>query len=261
MAVDIYAHITPVIIVKNGAAHVHRTISALKPFRQVVVYDNGSTDDTISLLGEYPNVKVVQGSFMGFGPTKNAAASHAETDWVLSLDIDEQVNQTLLDALADWPLEEESKVGEVLRNNYFCGKHIRTNGWGKDWLCRLYNRRQHCFTDSQVHEKVKLDGRSQVVRLKGGLEHEAVTDVGQLLVKTQYYSELYANSERARLYAFPVVVFKAAFRFFRSYFLQLGILSGSRGMMIAVGEATGVFFRYSKVYQRKKFIQKIDKNA
>lgn len=260
MAEDIYALITPVIIVKNGAVHVRRTISALKPFKQVVVYDNGSTDDTLSLLSEYPNVKVVQGSFMGFGPTKNAAASHAETDWILSLDIDEQVNQQLLDALANWPIEEESKVGEVLRNNYFCGKHIRTNGWGKDWLCRVYNRRQHSFTDSPVHEKVKLNDRSQVVRLKGGLEHEAVSDVGQLLMKTQHYSELYANSERARLYPFPVVVLKAAFRFFRSYFLQAGILSGARGMIIAVGEATGVFFRYSKVYQRKRFTQKSDKN-
>lgn len=260
MAEDIYAHITPVIIVKNGAAHVHRTISALKAFRQVVVYDNGSTDDTLRLLSEYPNVKVVQGSFMGFGPTKNAAASHAETDWILSLDIDEQVNAQLLAALADWPLEEDTKVGEVLRNNYFCGKHIRTNGWGKDWLCRLYNRRQHCFTDSQVHEKVKLDGRSQVVRLKGGLEHAAVTDVSQLLAKAQHYSELYATSQKARLYSMPVIVLKAGFGFFRSYVLKGGVCSGARGLMIAAGEALGVWFKYTKVYQRKRFIAETDES-
>lgn len=260
MAEDNYACITPVIIVKNGAAHVRRTLSALQPFRQVVVYDNGSTDNTIALLSEYPNVKLVQGSFMGFGPTKNAAVSHAETDWVFSLDIDEEVNPQLLAAIESWSLEDDCRVGEVLRNNYFCGKHIRTNGWGKDWLCRLFNRRQHRFTDSQVHEKVKLHGRSKVVRLQGGLEHVAVTDVGQILAKAQYYSELYANAEGARGYAFPVVVLKAAFRFFRSYFLQAGILSGSRGMIIAVGEATGVFFRYSKVYQRRKFNEKSGKN-
>lgn len=250
---DIYTHITPVIIVKNGAAYIERTLRSLANFQQVVVYDNGSTDDTLERLASYQNVHVVQGPFLGFGPTKNAAAGHASTDWVLSLDIDESLSTSLLDALQSWSFDDPHRVGEVLRNNYFCGKHIRTNGWGNDWLCRLYNRQQHRFTDSAVHEKIQLHETSHVTRLQGSIEHQAVTDVAQMLNKAQHYSELYAESDRARLYSFPVVILKSAFGFVRSYLLKGGVLSGTRGFIIAYGEAIGVFFKYTKVYQRKRF--------
>lgn len=149
---DIYSQITPVIIVKNGAAHVKRTLDSLAVFHHVIIYDNGSTDDTAARVSQYPNVTLIHGEFLGFGPTKNRAASHADTDWVLSLDIDENVTDELLQALQNWPLDSPVSVGEVLRHNYFCGKHIRTNGWGNDWLCRLYNRRRHSFTESPVHD-------------------------------------------------------------------------------------------------------------
>lgn len=246
-----FLRITPVIIVKNGAPYLERTLEVLAPFRQVVLYDNGSTDGTPDLAQRFPNVKLVRGSFIGFGPTKNAAAACAQTDWVLSLDIDERPTPELLAMLADWSLDDGNRVGEVLRDNYFCGRHIRTNGWGNDWLCRLYHRGHHAFTDSAVHEKLQLNERSRVVRLRGSLEHEAITDLAQMLNKAQHYSELYAQSDKARLYPFPVILLKACFGFVRSYLFKAGTLSGARGFMIAAGEAMGVYFKYAKVYQRR----------
>lgn len=249
---DIYSQITPVIIVKNGAPFVKNTLNSLTLFKQVVIYDNGSTDDTVALLAAYPNVTLIRGEFLGFGATKNLAANHANTDWVLSLDIDESVSSALLNSLKEWPLQDVTQVGEVLRNNYFCGRHIRTNGWGSDWLCRLYNRQQHQFTDSAVHEKLQLTANTKVKRLKGSLQHEAIIDIAQMLNKTQQYSELYAQSSKARLYPFPIIILKSLFGFLRSYLIKGGAFSGSRGCIIAVGEALGVFFKYSKVYQRSR---------
>lgn len=248
---DNFSLITPVIIVKNGAPYVQRTLDSLSSFQQVVLYDNGSTDGTQALAANYPNVKLVQGQFAGFGPTKNAAVACAQTDWVFSLDIDESLSPALREALAGFPLGDASVVGEVLRDNYFCGRHVRTNGWGNDWLCRLYHRGQHAFTDSAVHEKVQLNGQSRIVRLKGSLIHQAITDLSQMLSKTQQYSELYADSNKARLYPFALVLLKSLFGFIRSYVLKGGLFSGVRGFMIAAGEGLGVYFKYAKVYQRK----------
>jgi len=126
---DNFSLITPVIIVKNGAEHLPRTLGSLAAFKAVVLFDNGSTDETMTQAARYPNVRLVQGAFTGFGPTKNAAAACAQTDWVLSLDIDESVSPALLAALAAWPLEDGRQVGQILRDNYFCGRHMRGNGW------------------------------------------------------------------------------------------------------------------------------------
>lgn len=250
---DNFTRITPVLIVKNGAEHITHTLEALREFKQVVVYDNGSTDETIVLASRFPNVQLVQGSFLGFGHTKNAAAAAAPTDWIFSLDVDERPTPELLRTLASLPLDNPNWVGVVLRLNKFCGKIIRTNGWGNDWLTRIYNRQQHAFTPSMVHEKVALQSQSRAERLRGGLEHETTTDIAQMLQKIQHYSELNATSGKAKLYSFPSIVVKTAFAFFRSYILKAGLLSGSRGFIIAVGAAMGVFFKYSKVYQRHHY--------
>jgi len=249
---DNFALITPVIIVKNGARHITHTLDSLAAFKQVVLYDNGSSDETLELAVRYTNVKLVQGEFLGFGPTKNQAAACAETDWVFSLDIDETPTPALLSALASWPLDDARRVGQVLRENYFCGRHVRGCGWGNDYLNRLYHRDHHAFTDSAVHEKLLLQANSRVLRLAGSLQHEAITDMAQILHKAQHYSELYATSDKARLHAFPVILLKTLFGFVRAYLLKGGVFYGVRGFMIAAGEALGVYFKYAKVYQRQR---------
>jgi len=257
---DNFSRITPVIIVKNGAQTLPRTLASLSAFAHVILYDNGSTDGTPELAAHYANVTVVHGTFNGFGPTKNAAAACAPTDWVLSLDSDESVSPDMLAALAAWPLDDAQRVGQVLRDNYFCGRHVRGGGWGRDWLCRLYHKGQHRICDSIVHESLQLTAHSRVVRLKGSLRHEAVTDIAQLQNKAQYYSELYANTDTARLYPFTIILLKALFGFIRSYLLQGGVFYGVRGFMIAQGIALGTYLKYAKVYQRRRF-QAHDKAA
>ena len=76
-------NISVVIIVKDGGKTINATLSALSQFSDVVVYDNGSTDDTIEIAKKFQNVNLIQGDFTGFGPTKNRAATYAKNDWIL----------------------------------------------------------------------------------------------------------------------------------------------------------------------------------
>ncbi|WP_404472366.1 glycosyltransferase family 2 protein [Vreelandella venusta] len=244
------SYVTPVLIVKNGEATIGDTLNALSAFKKVVVYDNGSEDRTLSIANEFDNVQLIQGEFFGFGITKNVAASHADTEWIFSLDCDEVPDQTLIHNIAAWHPQDDNCVVEVHRENFFCGKPIKTNGWGNDFLIRLYNKGTHRFTKSQVHEKLELRDNSNKTKLPGKLQHTAITDLKQILEKAQLYSEIYANSEKAKLYPFPIIVLKTGFAFIRSYLLKLGLLSGWRGFVISFGDAIGVFFKYAKVYQK-----------
>jgi len=92
-------HITPVIIVRDGAATLAGTLDSLRQFDEVLVFDNGSTDGSRDLARAYANVRLEEGEFVGFGPTKNKAVSLARTDWILSLDSDEALDAALLQAL------------------------------------------------------------------------------------------------------------------------------------------------------------------
>lgn len=243
-------NITPVIIAKNSQHTIRSCLKTLNNFKNVVVYDNGSTDDTIRICHSFNNVIVIEGDFFGFGPTKNFAAEQAPTNWILSLDSDEELHESILGELYNWNLKDEDSVGLLLRENWFCGKKITTNGWGNDFIVRLYNKNTHKFNESHVHEKIETKNQEEKIKLKGKIIHNAIFDIKQTLEKAQLYSEIYASSGKRKKYSFFFIVLKTCFAFFRSYILKLGLFSGWRGFVISFGDAIGVFFKYAKVYQR-----------
>jgi glycosyltransferase involved in cell wall biosynthesis len=74
--------ISVVIIVKNGEKTIKSTLDALSQCSDVVVYDNGSTDNTLAISKSYKNVNLVQGDFLGFGMTKNKAFVFYFVDYI-----------------------------------------------------------------------------------------------------------------------------------------------------------------------------------
>lgn len=239
-------HISIVIITRNAADTLAATLDSVTDFAQVVVWDNDSDDGTRELARAYPNVTLVIAEFLGFGPSKNAASNCAQTDWVFSLDADERLDDALVTALRDWTGDDPKAVGEILRENQFMGRTIRRGGWGDDRLVRLFHRKHHRFTDAAVHEKVETTQDTRLVRLPGTVHHAAVRELGSFLQKVDRYTEIRRQTQ-SRTYPAPVIVAKAAFAFFRSYVLELGILAGWRGLAIAWSNANGVFYKYMKI--------------
>lgn len=241
-------NISVVIITRDAAATLDATLQSLTDFEEVVVYDNGSSDATLSIATAYPNVRLFRGEFIGFGPTKRHAVTLAANDWILSLDADEAPDVALQQALAQWDsASERNAVGEIRRNNLLLGKVVRHSGWGNDWLVRLFNRRFCNFNDAMVHEAVAISASTHLVRIDGGIIHQAVTDLSQFLDKVNRYSSIRAAHSRRRLHP-AFILAKALFAFLRTYGLRLGFLDGWRGVVIAFSNANGVFWKHMKAY-------------
>jgi glycosyltransferase involved in cell wall biosynthesis len=241
--------VAAVVITRDAAAVLPPLLDALAPLPEVVLYDNGSTDETLAVAGRYPNVRVHEGPFLGFGPTKNRAAGLAGRDWILSVDADERPSPELLEEIDALALDDPHVLYEVLRQNFFLGRHVRHSGWGADWLPRLYHRAAHGYDDVEVHERVRPRSDSVRQRLRGTLRHEAVLDVGQFLRKVDRYSTLRAEAAR-RAPAMPLIFLRAVWAFVRTYVLRFGFLDGWRGLVIAWSNANGVFFKHVKAYAR-----------
>lgn len=243
-------HVSAVIIVKNAEETIRQTLESLKAFQEVVLYDNGSSDNTLSIASEYINVLIFEGQFVGFGKTKRAAVACASNDWVLSLDADEMVSPELSDYLEAWlPNQDPTIAIKLLRRNYLMGKYVKYAGWGGDWLVRLFNREAHNFNDNDVHESVALHDGSAVKKLPYPIDHNAVQHLGQFLVKVDRYTEI--NRQSGKSYP-PVIIFlKAMWRFFESFVLKGGFLAGWRGLAISWSNANGVFYKYMKSYADK----------
>lgn len=239
--------ISVVIITRDAAATLADTLKSTRGFGEVVVYDNGSNDATIEIAQAHENVSLHQGNFMGFGPTKNHAVSLAKNDWVLSLDADEAISSELRQFLERWVPESSDCVGLIRRDNYLMGKLVDKGGWGADWLVRLFNRKEHLFNDNAVHESVQLSATTVQERIPLPIRHNAVQHLGQFLEKIDKYSEIRRQTSSKTLHP-AAIVFRSFFAFFRSYFIQGGMLAGWRGLVIAWNESNGVFYKYMKIY-------------
>ncbi len=239
--------ISAVIITRDAAPTLRATLESLAGFDEVVVYDNGSQDDTCAIAREFANVVLHEGDFFGFGPTKNHAAGLARNDWVLSIDADERVGSELWAGIAAADQADPAVAYSVHRANFLMGREVRHAGWGYDWLVRLYHRKATRLTEVMVHEIVLPPAGGRVVRLHGDLLHDAVRDLGSFLVKIDRYSEL-RREDPPSASMLPLIVARSTWSFIRSYFIRLGILDGWRGLVIAISDANGTFFKYMKPY-------------
>jgi glycosyltransferase involved in cell wall biosynthesis len=242
--------ISAVLITRNAAETIERTLTTLREFPEVIIYDNGSVDDTVAICRRFANAKVVSGEFFGFGRTKNHAVSLARSDWVLSIDADEYLSRELLGELRALELADPTVAYALERHNLFLGKDVRRGGLGGNWLVRLFNRRHCRFTDVLVHERVVVPEGCSTARLRGPLWHQACTDIDQMLQKISRYSEL--NRRDGRKARGPVnILVRSFWAFFKSYVLKRGFLEGWRGVAIAEADAMGTFFKHMKRYADK----------
>ncbi len=67
-------NISVVMLAKNNEKTIENSLKSLVDFNDVVVYDNGSTDETINIAKKFPNVNLIQGDFKGFGWTKKSCS-------------------------------------------------------------------------------------------------------------------------------------------------------------------------------------------
>lgn len=244
------SHITPVLIAKDAASTIKNTLDSLTQFNEVILYLNDTTDNTKAIASSFSNVKVIDGEFDGFGPTKNKAASYASNDWILSLDSDEVLEDSFIENLSNLTLDENS-VYQILRVNYYKTTQIK-HCWGNDIITRVYHKDTTAFCDKKVHEYVKEDGKKVIV-LEGLVRHYPYNSITDFIVKLDRYSTIFAQDNVGKKKSSPLkAILNAKFSFIKTYFIKRGFLDGYAGLVIAFSHMATNFYKYIKLYELNK---------
>ncbi len=235
------------IITRNAAAHLDACLASLDFADEILVYDQGSDDGTLEIC-ERHGARVVRGDWLGFGPTKAAAASAATHRWILSVDADERVSPELRAAIAALPDAPEPAAFAVNRLSRFLGRWMRHSGWHPDWIVRLFDRERAAFDDRTVHESVETEGR--VTRLDGLLLHEAYDDLNQWLDKQNRYGTLAAEAavDRGERGSLARAIARGNLAFARTYGLRQGWRDGAHGLALCLLTAYATFSKHLKIW-------------
>lgn len=251
--------ITPIIIAKNAEKTISETLGSLLEFNVVIVLDTGSSDNTMKIARQFPNVKVYKSTFSGFGKAKNVAARLANTDWVLSIDTDEVLTQELIKTIKSLDL----KIGTVYkwkRCNFYKNKIIKHSGWGNDFVIRIYNKQNTSFKEKLVHEFVQSDGL-KVETLKGEMNHFSYHSLADFSLKREFYSDLFAaeNKGKRKSSSF-IAILHGLFDFLKTYIIKRGFLDGYMGLSIAISNAYVTFIKYIKLHEANLELQSASKS-
>ncbi|MGH2612706.1 MAG: glycosyltransferase family 2 protein [Rhabdochlamydiaceae bacterium] len=241
------------VLTKNSASTIEQTLMSLASFSEVVVFDTGSTDETLKIASHFPNVKIHQALMTGFGPAHNAAASLGSNDWILSIDSDEVLSPALIEELQQLDSKDPKCVYAILRDNYFNGKRITfCAGWYPDWVVRLYNRTVTQFSNDIVHEKVITQGL-KVIKLKNKLRHVPYRSMADFLEKMQIYSSFFAAQYQGKKQSsLTRALFHGCATFCKNYFFKWGILGGREGFILSLYNAQTTYYKYLKLAELNK---------
>lgn len=242
------------IIAFNEEGNLARTLESVKGADEIVVVDSGSTDRTVAIAQSY-GAKVFVEEWKGFAAQKNSALAKCTSEWVLSLDADEEVTPELAEEIARELHSNPDEDGYFIpRRNMFLGRWMKHGGLYPDAKLRLFKRSEGRFVDRPVHETARI--HVPPGRLRNDLIHHAYPTLESYIEHINRYStlgaELAATQGRTSrsFVAFQWnVLMNPVATFLYNYVLRLGFLDGREGLLLHLYHSSYVSWKYAKAWK------------
>lgn len=237
---------TTIILTKNSEHTIERVIKSVSWSGQILVADDGSTDETLAIAKKLGAGKVKLGQTQSFAAKRNEALNYAPTEWILFVDSDEWVSDELKESLFTFFKTEQHKQFDAMRirrTDFLFGKKLRYGETAHMYLLRLAKKNAGKW-QRHVHEVWEVQGN--VGTLEGELYHEPHPTLESFIDKVNTYTELEAylrvnkfqvSSSQFQRFLFLTSCFQLVSyppaKFLLNFVVKLGFLDGYRGLIMA----------------------------
>lgn len=246
------AKVSAIVVCYNEEDNIRACLESVAWCDEIVVVDARSTDRTLDIVREFTD-RVYVRDWPGYREQKQFALDQARLEWVLNLDADERVSPELR-------AEIQRELGDgapaidgffIPRLVHYLGRWWYRGGWYPDYRLRLFRRTKAKWGGVNPHEKVLIAGRSR--RLAGSLLHFTYADISQHLLTVNRLTDISAmETAKRRGSSWLRLVARPAWRFFRSLFIDRGIMEGWPGLFVAATAGFYVFLKYAKADELSK---------
>ncbi len=238
--------VSVVITTFNEEKNIAACLESLLWADEILVVDSYSSDRTPEIIRSYEGVTLQQRTYFGSAAQKNWAMDQCLYEWILIFDADERCTPELrkeIEELLAGGAEYEAYT--IRRRVFFLGQRIRFSGWQHDQVIRLLKKGAGRYPNRRVHADMKTRGTAPLLRHK--MDHYMVEDFHKYALRIAKYSHWgAAQTWREGKTSGPLEVLgRSAWRFFRTYLLQLGIFDGMMGLVFCLLQAYGTYLKWS----------------
>lgn len=224
---------------------------------ELLVDDDGSTDETVSLVTRYGGTVLHSGKIT-LGERKQWLIEKAKGKWILILDSDERISPHLREELTQVcnnRVRNRIVAYWIPHLKYAFGQKINWGGESYS-LIRLFRRDRGRSTKSAVHEEINAEGN--LGTLKSVIFHYSYRTLLQVFTKFTYYaklraSEMVISKERLSLKKFFLY---SPHMFYARFIKDKGYRDGWRGLVLALAfaymeEMTYVFLLFRILWRKR----------
>lgn len=236
--------LTAVILTKNNQLEISQLLKSLSWCNEIIVIDDNSIDQTRQIAKSY-KAKVFKRSLNAdFAAQRNFALSKAKSKWVLFIDSDEQISDSLAEEIQTTILETDKDGFYIQRVDNWLGKRLSHAEFGIN-LLRLGKKDKGKWTNS-VHEvwNIKNTGK-----LKNTLLHNPHSSVAEFVSEINFYSDIHSKSKSE--VNFWQTIFYPIGKFLNNYYLKLGFKESTHGFVAITLMSFHSFLAWSKAWTQK----------
>ncbi len=243
--------LSAVIITKNEGTNIERCLVSLVGIAdEIIVVDSFSTDDTKTICLKH-NCSFFERKFIDYSDAKNYGNDQTSGDWILSMDADEELSETLRASILEVKASPEEVTYLFNRLTNYCGSWIKHCGWYPDAKTRLW-RKGTAKWEGTIHEK--LVSETPIKSIKGDILHYSYPSITFHLSKINHFTDFMAKEmlEKGKKGSLVKLIVSPPFKFIKKYVFQLGFLDGYAGFIVSTMAAYYVFVKYAKLRSLSK---------
>ena len=128
------------IIAFNEEKIIRKCLEKLYWAAEIIVVDSGSTDKTVEICDKF-GAKVIYNAFENFGKQKQFALNQTKNNWVLSLDSDEVLSDSLIKEFQNFNPTSYSGY-KIPRTHVFLDKVFRYGSENKKPILRFFFKKK-----------------------------------------------------------------------------------------------------------------------
>lgn len=247
--------ISAVLSVYNAEDKIEECLKSLAFVDEIIIVDDESTDKTTELAKRYTD-KIYPHKHVGYvEPLRNFAIAKATHEWILILDADERIPETLAEMLVNITKEDEKDLScvEIPRKNIIFSQWIEHTGWWPDYQRRFFRRDKVTWSD-EIHSVPEVTGEIRKLPIKEefAIVHENYQSISDYLKRMDRYTSIESDEEREKVHL-STLLQKPMSEFLFRFFAKEGYKDMDHGLILSLLQSYFQLTTQAKQWEKNSY--------
>lgn len=248
--------ISVVINTLNEEKAVRRVVESVKWANEVLICDMFSEDKTVEIARKSGAKVILHKKVNYVEKVRNFAISKALNEWILVLDPDEEIPESLKDRLIKIASRGQVDYVRIPRKNIIFGRFMRGAMWWPDYNIRFFKKGSVQWTD-EIHRPPETKGvcLDLPAEEEFAVIHHNYQTLDQFIERMNRYTTVEAKAllEQGYQFNWRDLIEKPLSEFLSRFFATKGYQDGLHGLALSLLQAFSFLCVYLKIWQEIKF--------